>query len=89
MNARETCRHNIYWADCQECAEESCLRMLSIFRPLDPMEAWKNARREVQFSKILDPDSWDDPLPTGSPNQLPVFTVEDQIFLHRRCAIKL
>ena len=84
MNARETCRHNIYWADCQECAEESCLRMLSIFRPLDPMEAWKNARREVRFSKILDPDSWDDLLPNH-----PRFTVEDQIFLHRRCAIKL
>ena len=81
MNARETCRHNIYWASCQECAEK---RLLSMFRPLDPMGAWKNARREVRFSKILDPDSWDDLLPTH-----PWFTVEDQIFLHRRCAIKL
>ena len=79
MNARETCRHNIYWASCQECAEE---RRLRLFRPLDPMEAWKNARREVRFSKILDPDSWDDLLPIH-----PRFTVEDQIFLHRRCRI--
>ena len=82
MNAREICRHNIYWASCQECAEER--RSLAMFGPLDPMWAWKNARREVRFSKILDPDSWDDLLPTH-----PRFTVEDQIFLHRRCAIKL
>jgi hypothetical protein len=79
MNARETCRHNIYWADCLECAEK---RLLAMFRPLDPKEAWKNARREVRISKILDPDSWDDLLPTH-----PRFTVEDQIFLHRRCKI--
>ena len=78
MNARETCRHGNEFIHCRFC------NTLSL---TNPMEAWKNARRESRLS-VLTPEElgWaeDDLLPTH-----PRFTVEDQIFLHRRCAIKL
>ena len=86
MNARETCKHGKTWGDCFSCIDE---RFEAVARQLveefpDPMAQWKAARRASRFPPFDPQESDDDLLPTH-----PRFTVEDQIFLHRRCAIKL
>ena len=95
MNIRETCKHGNNWRGCLICRYEQFdavgQQLVEALR--DPMTEWKAARRASRLTPQEFEDQEDDDLlpthPTGSLNQLPVFTVEDQIFLSRRCAIKV
>ena len=76
MNAREICRHGNNWRECSNCQKERFEYGFAAGHRL------QGRRQTVQ--EFEDREEEDDLLPIH-----PRFTVEDQIFLSRRCAIKV